>query len=479
MISTPRRGLRHLRIASVAGTLIVASVLLPAGSAKADGTYVTFDARATGAIYDFKVLVPDVVPLEIPGGVLAASAQSRKAPTAYGTAGVAPIPLLASLGLIIPQKVLGLPVPEEAQAAAASVDFTKLPGYCQAAFPPSPLTASEATCGGPSQNNPDLGFTVEGLVGRVSATADPEEEDSAVTRSTSRAVSATVPSVGAAFRDVHASASTALNSANVPEAVSEATIAGLSLLGDTVQIHGIRSLTNVAYDGTKGGKAATSSFAIQSASIFGVPIVIGPDGFAVQGQNSDSGATRSLIEQLNSKFGFQDFTMRIFPATQAQENASLSMSSAGLEYSYLTDQVRHTARVGYTQASVNAVPSPSSVAVTDSSRSNTVASGESALEQPVGDAALPSTADAAALGLPPAATGNQLPTPSSFSQQTGNVGLLTGLPVFMPSPLSVASVKDMYLAFAAVVALAAFAGRFRTASVLLAPVRTVLRRSAR
>lgn len=480
-----RRVTRRLGMTGAAGAVLAAAVVLPTDTALADAGYITFDARATGAIYDFKVLAPDVVPVEIPGGFLASSAQSRKAPFAFGTAGMAPIPILTSLGLIIPQRapVVDQPIPAEFQEAAGSVDYTKLPGYCQAAYPTSPGTSSTATCGGPSQDNADFGFTADGLVGRVSATADREDEDSAVTRSTSRAASVTVTPVAAAFRDVHALASTGLNADNVPEAVSEAAIAGVNLLGNTVQIHGIRSATNIAYDGTKSGLAGTSSFSIHAASVFGVPVVIGPNGFAVQGQTVDSGATKSLLDQINSQLGLEGFTMRIVPPTQIERSGSqVSMSSAGIEFSYLSDQVRYTGRIGHTTASVSAVPSASSASVLDSAATDAAAPGVGvpAAGEPAG-APLPSTVDSAGLGLGgavPGATPADLTaapgyvadaaTAATFSQQTGNTRLLTGLPVASRLSLPQGSLQDLYLAFAATVALAALLCRVRSLAVLRA-----------
>jgi hypothetical protein len=99
---------------------------------------------------------------------------------------------------------------------------------------------------------------------------------------------------------------------------------------------------------------------VASASIFGVPIVIDENGFSVSGNNGGNGkSAQDLIAQLNNAMHVQDFTMRMFPATPLQKNGSeVSVGSGGIEFSYRTDAVHYDGRIGYTQASVVAVPKP-------------------------------------------------------------------------------------------------------------------------
>jgi hypothetical protein len=388
---------------SVAGLTMAGATLVAAGDARADSTrFITFDARTVGAIFDFAQLVPDVVPVEITGGVLASSAQARQGPKAFGTAGMAPIPILTSFGLIIPQKdpVTHQPIPQQFQDAAKSIDYTKMPGYCQAAFPTSPGTSTAAECGGPSQDNGDLGFTADGAEGRVSAVANPDDDASAVTSSNSRGASAAITSVAAGVRNYDAESSAALNTDGVPEAISRATADGVFLLGNTVRIDGIHSETDLAYDGTPGGAASNSSFSIAGASIFGVPIVIDENGFSVAGNPAgDKSSAQALVKQLNDVMHVQDFTMRLFPATPLQKNGSeMSVGSAGIEFSYRTDAVHYDGRIGYTQASVVAVPKPD-------------------------DAAAPSTA--AAKSAVPAVPGNQLSVPAANDDTAAPVMAVT------------------------------------------------------
>jgi pyruvate/2-oxoglutarate dehydrogenase complex dihydrolipoamide acyltransferase (E2) component len=352
---------RWTALFSAAALTLAGAALVAPGSARADSTrFVTFDARTVGAIFDFSQLVPDIVPVEITGGVLASSAQARQGPKAFGTAGMAPIPILTSLGLIIPQKdpVAHQPIPQQFQDAAHSIDYTKMPGYCQAAFPTSSGTSTNAECGGPSQDNGDLGFTADGAEGRVSARANPDDDSSAVTSSNSRGASASITALAASLRNYDAESSSALNADGVPEAISRATADGVSLLGNTVRIDGIHSETDLAYDGTPNGVAGRSSFSVASASIFGVPIVIDQNGFSAASSNGgDPKSTQDLIAHLNDAMRVQDFTMRLFPATPLKKNGTeVTVGSAGIEFSYRTDAVHYDGRIGYTQASVVAVP---------------------------------------------------------------------------------------------------------------------------
>jgi hypothetical protein len=448
--------------------------------------FITFDARAAAAIYDFSVLAPDIVPLEVPGGVLASTAQARQGPLAFGTAGIAPIPVLTSLGLIIPQKdpVTGQPIPQQFQDAAASIDYTKLPGYCQAAFPASPGTATSAQCGGPSQADPALGFTADGAVGRVTATGDEDDEGSAATTAISRGSGAGITAASAQIATYDATAISSLNAQGVPEAIGRATIAGVSLLGTTVRLEGIYSATDIAYDGTKDGFAGTSSFSVQKASIFGVPVELGPDGFSISGQNAgDPSAMRDLAQQFNDALQIQDFTIRIFPPSPLQRDGSkVSMSSGGVEFSYLRDEVRYTGRLGYTTASVVAVPASTLIDGSGADSSTLGASGSSAPS--VGDSSGATAGGGASatsidgisaggLGAGADTSPETLPTSQvsvgqafGTGQQAGNAELLTGLQVAVMTPMPTNRMEQLYLAFAALIGVAALLTRVRSLSTL-------------
>lgn len=474
-----RRGFRRMSLGaaglgSVVLTLGAGSAVLPGSASAASAQYVTFDSRAVGAIFDFTALAPDALPLEATGGVLAAIASARQGPLALGIAGVAPVPALTSVGIIVPQKdpVTGQPLPQQIQDGARSIDYTKLPNYCQASFPISGSTTAEATCGGPSQADPSLGFTVDAASGRVSASGDPDDAFSAVTEATSRGAGAGVSAVGVAISNYEGKATTGLNIQGVPEALSSATIAGFRLLGDTVRLDGIHSETDIAFDGTKEGYAGTSSFSVQKASIFGVPVTIDSQGFTVAGQNAgDPAATKALIDQLNSAFQLEQFTLRTFPPTAlTRDGSKVSMSSGGIEFSYLTDSVRYSGRIGYTAASVVAVPTSTTGGGTDtvggaSSGAAPSLSGAGSADPTA--AGVDSIGTASGIGAVPG-TGTvptaNISTPAGavgFAQQAGNTVLLSGIPVGAVVALPAEHLNDLYLAFAAVVALAAVLCRVR------------------
>ena len=483
-----RCGLRRARwgtagLGAVVLTLSAGIAVLPGSASAASTQYITFDSRAAGAIFDFTALAPDVVPLEATGGILAATASARQGPLALGIAGVAPVPALTSLGLIIPQKdpVTGQPIPQQIQDGARSIDYTKLPNYCQASFPTSASSTTEATCGGPAQDDASLGFTLDAASGRVSATGDPDDAFSAVTEATSRGAGAGVSTVGVAIANYEGRAATGLNTRGVPQALSSATIAGFRLLGDTVRLDGIHSETNIAFDGTKEGYAGTSSFSVQKASIFGVPVTIDAQGFTVAGQNAgDPAATNALIDQLNSAFNVEQFTLRTFPPTAlTRDGSKVSMSSGGIEFSYLTDAVRYSGRIGYTTASVVAVPTPAAgggstdtgagassgtgaPALSGAGATNSTGGGFDSVGAASGIGAVPN------VGAVPDVSGSvptaNVPPPAGvvgFAQQAGNTVLLSGIPVGAVVALPAEDLNDLYVAFAAVVALTAVLCRVR------------------
>ncbi|WP_156869625.1 hypothetical protein [Sporichthya polymorpha] len=457
-------------------TLGTGIAVLPGSASAATGHYITFDSRASGAIFDFTALVPDVLPLEATGGILAATASARQGPLALGIAGVAPVPALTSLGIIVPQKdpVTGQPIPQQIQDGARSVDYTKLPNYCQASFPASGTTTTEASCGGPAQDDPSLGFTLDAASGRVSATGDPDEALSAVTEALSRGAGAGVSPVGVRISNYEARAAAGLNTQGIPEALSSATIAGFRLLGDTVRLDGIHSETDIAFDGTKEGYAGTSNFSVQKASIFGVPVTIDSQGFTIAGENAgDPAATRALIDQLNSAFNVEQFTLRTFPPTAlTRDGSKVSMSSGGIEFSYLTDAVRYSGRIGYTTASVVAVPTPAAAGgstdtVAGANGGTAPAMSGAGAANPVA-AGIDGVSAAAGIGAVPEVTGTvptaNVPPPdgvAGFAQQAGNAVLLSGIPVGAVVALPAEDLNDLYVAFAAVVALTAVLCRVR------------------
>ena len=300
---------RALLRASLAGVLALGGVALaPPGMEKALAAptgVALFDARSVGSIVNFSFHVPEAFfPFQITGGMLESTGRATSSPQAFGTAGLAPVPLATSIGLVIPQVIPGteIPVPDDVQQAFKSIDFTALPNGCQANYPPVNEGQEEATCGGPYQRDAALGFTAAGLNGHVRTVGTFEDPFATRTVALSRASDITVPGLQAKFHQAHSRSDTGLNGARLPEGRAVAAIDSLSILGNLLRIDGIRSETVAATDGTAQGAAVQSSLTIRAASVFGIPVTIGPDGIAVNHQAVPSTELRTLAAKVERRW---------------------------------------------------------------------------------------------------------------------------------------------------------------------------------
>lgn len=361
---------RLSRLALVGGFTVGGLALLPPTPAApqerapAPAGVTLFDARAVGSIGSFSFHVPEAFfPFEITGGMLESTSRATSSPQAFGTAGLAPVPLATSIGLVIPKVVPGteIPVPEDVQDAFKSIDFTALPNGCQASYPPVSESGDEATCGGPYQRDAALGFTAAGLNGHVRTSGTFEDPFATRTASVSRAGDVTVPGLQAKLHQAWSQGTTGMNEARLPEGRAVAEIDSLSILGNLLRIEGIRSETIAATDGTPEGAVVRSSLTIRAASVFGIPVVIGPDGVSVNHQAVPSTDVKPLAAQVESALAEAGgMRVRLVPAPPVQvREGEVTAGSGAVEISYLSQNptpVNVMQRFAYTRARVNAVP---------------------------------------------------------------------------------------------------------------------------
>ena len=357
------------RLVAVAGLAAGGFALTPAspGASQEEppaiGELSLFDARAVGSIVNFSFHVPEAFfPFEITGGMLESTSRATSSPQAFGTAGLAPVPLATSIGLIIPQFVPGtdIPVPRDVQEAFKSIDFTALPNGCQASFPPVKEGNDEAICGGPYQRDAALGFTAAVLNGHVRASGALDEPFATRTVSVSRGGDVTVPGLQAKFHQAYSQSVTGLNEAGLPQGRAVAEVDSLSILGNLLQVDGIRSETVVATNGTPEGAAVRSTFTVRSASVFGIPVTIGPDGIAVNRQAVPGTEARQLAAQVESALSQAGgMRVRLVPAPPPEvKGGQVSAQSGALEIAFVSQDptpANVVQRFAYTRAVVNAV----------------------------------------------------------------------------------------------------------------------------
>jgi len=467
-------------VATIGMFMPTAALAATEPSAPTGGGFITFDIRAVGAVFDFDVLVPDALPLKVNGGVLSSTAQAKLGPQAFGAAGIAPVPVLNSVGIIIPEKVpvLDVPIPKQFQDALKSIDYTKLPAFCQASFPAAPGGSTSNSCGGPTQDDGGLGFTASGASGKVVTEGDEDLEASAKVSATSSGTSGTLTALGADLGGFRATALAGLNDDGIPEADSTAEVSSVSLLAGALKLEGLRSSTMVASDGTKEGTAGASSFSIGKATLLGIPITIGPNGITAPGTPAQGGdVVAALTKQVESLLGVQGFELKTFPGTPLVRSGSqTTMSSGGVSISFnlASPQINFNGRFGFTNANVTAVPE-GGVPSPGAPPAGPVTGGPSTGGPVTGE---PSTGDGTS-GLPPGlapgvstgtdglggvTSGGVEPAPefpplaAGEEQQAGNQDLLRGVRDVALSSLSDGKVKNIYFAF---MCLVLFAGALR------------------
>jgi hypothetical protein len=356
-------------VAVVAVLTVVSGVGPPARA----GDVAFYEGQAKGSVLSFVFHAPElVVALAISGGVLESTVQATATPQGFGTAGLSPVPLASSAGLVVPSvmPVVGTPVPKEVQEAFKSFDFTQTPYTCQANFPAVRQGGDEAFCGGPAQQDTALGFTSATANGHVRASGDFDHPLATHTVAESRAEDASVPGLQATLRAASSQAESGLNADRIPKSEARAEIGLIELLGRAIRLQDIASYTTVTTDGTPEGTAGATSFTVQSATVFGVPVRLGPEGFTVAGNGQPGVDAKALTEQVNKAASVSGFTMRLLPAQPVKtNNGVVSAESGAVEVAYTVDAptpLRVIQRYGVTQASLNSLSDTTGGGLVDS-----------------------------------------------------------------------------------------------------------------
>jgi hypothetical protein len=360
-----------------------------------------FDAKSQASVESFFFHAPTAVfPFKVEGGFLQSTAVATSSPRAFGYAGPAPVPLLTSAGIIIPEAIpgTGVPIPEDLRKGFQSIDYTALPNYCQASFPAARDGGGEAYCGGPAQTQTALGFNSATVNGHVKTTGSFDDPLATKTESESRGQDVFIPALQATYHAAYAAAQTGINGQGLPQASGVAEFQRAQFLGSLVVLEGVRSQTIVATDGTDQGTATRSTLTVGSAYIFGVPVVITTEGVVVAKEAAPNSSPKPLTEALNKQMAdAHGLTVRLIPAPPVQRTGSEVIAESGsIEIAYDSQEptpVRVVHRVAYTRAAVNAlvesgsldVGLPESSSVSSGSSDTGAGSSSTSYDLPSGD----------------------------------------------------------------------------------------------
>lgn len=442
----------------------------------------TFDARADSAASSYCIDIPAVlIGQQICGGFLRSTVTATSDPRAFALGGLAPVPKLSSVPLLIPGNFQGVPVPEQVQQGLKQIKFNNIPSQCQASYPAVVEGDDEQTCGGPTYGDTALGFIGAGANAVVSTTGDQEDPFSTRSSADSRASYANLTGLQSVYDNVRALSESGLNGDGRPMSTARVSAGSVSMLSGAFRIDGIISSTEVAFDGTKEGTAANTSFKYGSASFAGIPVEITPNGLVLATEQVPADQAKVFTQQLNQALANANgFSVTLLPAPPISTSASsVSATSGGIQVSYKgstgTDVV-YTQTIGLTSAQVSAVPT--AVGGAFSGESGSAAS-------PVGGSGVPAGVDNAAgspdlgvstlpgLGVSAVPAGGALPaTPGTLDlatvpgdqalRQVGDQALLANFPG--TEALASERLKNIYPAFCLLLLAAFVATRFRRLS---------------
>jgi hypothetical protein len=460
---------------------IVGAAALPGGVAKAATPLISsqadiFDARGDSAASTYCIDAPAIlIGQQICGGFLRSTVTATSDPRGFALAGLAPVPKLSSVPLLIPSNVQGIPVPEQVQEGLKQIKFSNIPSQCQAAFPELNEGDSDQTCGGPTYGDGALGFIGSGVNAHVTSTGDEANPTQTRTIGDSRAANAELPGLQSSYDDVRARSESGLNTNGIPTGSGHMDAHRISIASGLFAVEGIVSDTKVAFAGTKDTTAVSSSFKYASASFAGIPVDITPTGLVLATEKVPADQAKALTDQLNTALANNNgFGVKLLPAPPVEVTDSLARaSSGGIQVNYRgstgTDVV-YTQTIGVTWAQVSAVAA-SGLASAASTEPAAGAAPSAAL--PTGSdvdtaaapgADLPSTDFA--LGTTPSATdlagldSTVAAAPTQTVQTFGNQALLTGFPG-VPESLSSSRVKDIYPVFCLLMLATLVVARFR------------------
>jgi hypothetical protein len=461
----------------VALTVLVAGALT-AGTANADvapSAVTVFDARADAAPSSYCVDIPAVlIGQKICGGMLESTVTATSDPRGFALAGLAPVPKLSSVPLLIPNRipVVGLPIPPQVTAALQQIKFDSTPSQCQALFPALNPGDDDRTCGGPSTGDAPLGFVGSGMNAHVQSSGDAQTPTSTVTTADSRVVSASFPGLQTTQKNVDAFAQSGENSKGVPTSTATVRTASTTVVGGLLTIDGILSTTTVAFDGTKEGTVAKTSFSYSGASVAGIPVDITKDGLVVSTKSVPLAAVNLATAQLNKLLHDKGgLTAELLPAPPIEVSPSqVRAQSGGILISYhgtTGTEITYSQLIGATSAQVGAVPNSADTAGgssdgaagggTDGSSASGGGSGSSAgtpggstgevsgpadLGGLVPSGSVPGTGDVAGAAPDPTLAGSVTTTTNGTSSQIGNQRLLRPLATVQLLPAS--RIKNIY-----------------------------------
>jgi hypothetical protein len=331
---------------ALATTALMTGVVLAGATAHADETSPAagfaglsgFDAQGVAAMVDFQYQYAQigVIPFTVQGGVLQSVSDASSSGNARGVAGPMPIPLLANGSLANPTNdpITGQPVPEEIRNGYSKIDFQRLPNACQSQYPDIYGEGSEeANCGGPASNDPAMGFTFGAANGHTKSSGDEDDPLKTKSKSTSRGTDVFLPALQATLHDAWAESTSGTNRDGLAESRSIVEIDSVKLLNGLVELAGLRSQALAVADGTEQGSKATTAFSLREAFVAGFPVVIGPDGVAVNKEKLSPGtspaeATKQVTEALHAA----DLNIRLAPPPAATKAGSqVSIASMGVE----------------------------------------------------------------------------------------------------------------------------------------------------
>lgn len=457
-----------------AAAAVLLAGALPGGLAKAASTAVlsnaaVFDARADSAASAYCIDMPAVlVGQQICGGFLRSSVTATSDPRGFALGGLAPVPKLSSVPLLIPNNFQGIPVPEQAQAGLKQIKFTNIPSQCQAAYPVVAEGDDDQTCGGPTYGDTALGFIGSGANARVYATGDEADPTQTRTLADTRAVAANLIGLQTTYDNARAFSESGLNEVGNPMGVGRANVGRVAFLGGAFIIENVVSLTEVAFNGSKKGAAVSTVFKYGGASFAGIPVEITPNGLTVATEQVPADQVNALTQQLNTLLENNNgFGVTLLPAPPpVVDNSQARATSGGIQVTYRgstgTDVV-YTQTIGVTSAQVSAVPATSAtdLGAVDSNNGTT---GAAPVDAAAGGAVLPSLGagvlpgDSALGGVPQSAAAGTLPT-VALQQQVGDQTLLASFPSFQP--LSTSRMQDLYPVFCLVLLAGVVMARLR------------------
>jgi hypothetical protein len=350
-----------------AALVILAAAALPGGVAKAatprviQSNSAVFDARADGAASSYCIDAPAVlIGQQICGGFLRSTVTATSDPRGFALGGLAPAPKLSSVPLLIPNNVQGIPVPEQVQRGLKQIRFNNVPSQCQAAFPPLNQGDDDQTCGGPTYGDSALGFIGSGANARVLSTGDATNPTQTRTSADSRASYANLTGLQSTFDNVRSLSESGLGSNGDPTGSARMNAGRVTVAGGLLTVDGIVSATTVAFNGTKSGTAANTSFKYAGAALAGIPVEITPEGLVLATDQVPADQAAAFTKQLNTILENNNgFGVKLLPAPPIEVTPSLARASSGgilVTYRGSTGtDVTYSQMIGNTWAQVGAV----------------------------------------------------------------------------------------------------------------------------